>query len=125
MNVPWRLTFLWSRVAVRAIRVRFGSDVDMCSALALAPPLPSSGFLRSWFPDLPHKISLHGRPLGCNNAVDASVPECAVLSDLMATQYTIQFCAQPLYAMTTLVVEKMSPKLNGDTMQCFKCMLEK
>ena len=43
----------------------------------------------------------------------------------MATQNTVQFCAQSLYAMTTLVIEKMSPKLDADTMQCFKCMLEK
>jgi hypothetical protein len=43
----------------------------------------------------------------------------------MAAQYTVQFCAQPLYAMTTLVVEKMSPKLNRDAMQRVKGMLEK
>jgi len=96
-----------------------------CSVHSPLPSLTLLGLLRSWFLDLPHKISLHGRPLGCNNAVDASIPECAVLSYLMATQYTVQFCAQPLYAMTTLVVEKMSPKFNGDTVQCFKCMLEK
>ena len=88
-----------------------------CAEQSPLPTLTSSGLLRSWFLDLPHKISLHGRPLGCNNAVDASVPECAVLSYLMATQYTVQFCAQPLYAMSTLVIEKMSPKLNCDTMR--------
>ena len=32
MNVPCRLTFLWSRRAVRAIRVRFGSKADICNA---------------------------------------------------------------------------------------------
>src|SRR5262245_21162196 len=71
------------------------------------------------------KVSLHGRPLGCNNAVHASIAKCAVVCDLMAAQYTVQFCAQPLYAMTTLVVEKMSPKLNRDALQCVKGMLEK
>jgi hypothetical protein len=43
----------------------------------------------------------------------------------MAAQYTIQFCAQPLYPAATLVIEKMRPKFDRDAVQGVKGMAEK
>jgi integrase len=40
MNVPCGLTFLWSRRALRAICVRFGSKADICNAPTQCPLYP-------------------------------------------------------------------------------------
>src|SRR5215475_3196190 len=84
----------------------------------------SRNLLLSWFFHMPRKLRLHGRPLAGNNAVDASIAECSVVRYLMAAQYTVQLCPQPLYPAAALIIKKMGPKFHRNAQKRLKRVLE-
>ena len=67
-------------------------------------------------------MALHGRPFPIKNAVDTGVAQRPVLSQLMLTKYAVQPRPQPLDGSTTLTVEGMSPKFNGNGLQSLERM---
>jgi hypothetical protein len=74
-------------------------------------------------------VGFNRRPLGVQDAVDASVTQCAdslgVLIDLMITQDAIQLGAQALDGAAALLVEEMSSKFHGIAVKLFKGMGQK
>src|SRR3954453_8580223 len=71
---------------------------------------------------LPGKVGTNGWPFGCDDAVDARITERAVLGTLVAAQNAIELGSQPFNRSPALLIEKMSPKLYGQTVKALERM---
>src|SRR5580658_3107312 len=69
-------------------------------------------------------MSLHGRPLGRDDAIDASIAERPVCGELMAAQDPVELRAQAFDRAPALMVEKMGSELDSDAIQRLKRVAE-
>ena len=71
---------------------------------------------------LPRQVGLHGGPLAGDDAVDVSVAQRSVRSNLMASQDAVELCAKTLNSSTALMIEGVRSEFDRNAVERFECV---
>src|SRR5215468_7256998 len=70
------------------------------------------------------QVRFYRRPFAGDDAVDAGIPQCAVLSALVAAQDAVEFGSQALDAAPARVIEEVRAEFDGDAIKLLESVRE-